>query len=91
MQTKVNHSFRHIYKFICYDIELRDGDILADIEDLKVGLKVNKENHFESLDDNFKGKRFTSYQLQPVSSVIQSMEIVVPRKVLEEVVGAKIG
>lgn len=91
MQTKVNHSFRHIYKFICYDIGLRDGDILSDIEDLKVGLKVNKDDHFESLDDNFKGKKFTSYQLQPVSSVIQSMEIVVLKKVLEEVIGAKIG
>ncbi|MCX7000566.1 MAG: ATP-binding protein [Candidatus Sumerlaeota bacterium] len=90
MQSKINHSFRHIYKFVCYDIELKDGDILSDIEDLKVGLKINRDDRFQSLDDMFKNKKFTSYQLQPLSSIIQSMEIVVLKKVLEEVIGAQI-
>jgi len=90
MQSKINHSFRHIYKFVCYDIDLKDGEILSDIEDLKVGLKINSDDRFQSLDDTFKDKKFTSYQLQPISSVIQSMEIVVLKKVLEEVIGAQL-
>ncbi|MDD8018711.1 MAG: ATP-binding protein [Bacteroidota bacterium] len=90
LQNKINHSFRHIYKFVCYDVDLKDGDILSDIEDLKVGLKINRDDKFQSLDDNFKEKKFTSYQLQPISSVIQSMEIVVLKKILEEIVEAKI-
>jgi hypothetical protein len=89
MQSKINHSFRHIYKFICYDIDLRDSHILTDIEDLKAGLRVNKDDRFESMDINFKNKKFTSYQLQPISSVIQSMEIIVLKKILDEVIGAK--
>lgn len=89
MQSKVNHSFRNIYKFICYDIDLRDGDILSDVENLQVGLKINKDDHFPSFDDNFKDKKYTSYQLQPISAVIQSMEIIVLKKVLSEVIGAK--
>lgn len=89
MQNQVNHSFRHIYKFICYDIDLKDGDIISDTEDLKVALKINKNDHFESFDDNFKGKKFISYQLHPTSSVIQSMEIIVLKKILSEVVDAK--
>lgn len=89
MQNKVNHSFRHIYKFICYDIDLKDGEIISDIEDLKVALKINKNDHFESFDDNFKGKKFISYQLHPISSVIQSMEIIVLKKILSEIIDAK--
>lgn len=89
MQASINHSFRNIYKFICYDIDLKDGDILADIEELKVQLKINRTDKFESFDEAFNGKQFTSYQLQPMSSVILSMEIIVLKKILNEVIGAK--
>lgn len=89
MQAKINHSFRHIYKFICYDIDLKDGDLLTDSENLEVNLKINRDDRFQSLDDKFKGKKFTSFQLQPVSSIIQSMEVVVLKKILDEVIGAK--
>ena len=63
LQSRVKHSFRHIYKFICYDIDMKEGDILADIEDLKVELRINKDDKFESFDENFKGKNVqaTSY------------------------------
>lgn len=88
MQNKINHSFRHIYKFICYDIDLKNEDELTDIEYLKVEMRVNKNDKFESFDDIYKGKKFTSYQLYPVSSVIQSMEVIVLKKILEEVIGA---
>jgi hypothetical protein len=89
MRGDVNHSFRNIWKFICYDIDLKDGDYLTDVEDLRVTLKVNKNDKYESTDRRFKGKKFTSYQLMPVSSVIQSMEIIVLRKLLEELMGAR--
>jgi hypothetical protein len=89
MQKKINHSFRHIYKFICYDIDLRAGDIITDNEDLRVELRVNGEDQFESLDNDFKGKRFTSYQFQPITSVIQSKEVVILKKILGEIIGAK--
>ncbi len=89
MQSKVNHSFRYIYKFICYDIDLKEGDILSDIEDLKVETRINKDDRFESFDENFKGKKFTSYQLHPISSVIQSKEIIVLKNLLTEVLGAR--
>lgn len=90
MINKVNHSFRHIYKFVCYDIELKEGDILSDVEDLKVGLSINKDDTFESLDEAFKGKRYTSYQLQPVSAAIQSMEVIVLKRLLQELMGASV-
>jgi hypothetical protein len=90
MKSKINHSFRHIYKFICYDIDLKDGDILSDTEDFKVVLKVNKNDKFESFIPKYNGKKFTSSLLQPSSSVIQSMEIIVLKKVLEEIIKAKI-
>jgi hypothetical protein len=90
MQSKINHSFRHIYKFICYDIDLKEGDILTDAEDLKVELRINKEDKFESFDDNFNRRKFTSYQLHPISSVVQSMEIIVLKKILTEIIEAKL-
>lgn len=91
MQAKINHSFRHIYKFICYDIDSKDGDILTDEEDFKVELRINKDDKFESFDEHFNGKIFTSFQLQPASSVIQSKEIIVLKNILDEVIGAKFG
>lgn len=89
MQSKINHSFRNIYKFVCYDIDLRDGDVLQDVEELRATLKLNKSDRFESADDKFRDKKFTSHLLVPVRSVIDSMEIIVLKKLLEEVVGAK--
>jgi hypothetical protein len=89
MQTKINHSFRNIYKFICYDIDLKNEDILSDVEGLEVKLHINKDDNFESFDDNFKNKKFTSYQLMPISSKIVSMEIIVLKKLLEEVIEVK--
>lgn len=94
MRKKVNHSFRHIYKFICYDVDtsLKTGDIISDAsENLEVRLEINKDAPFESFDDNFMSKKYTSYQLMPKNPNIQSMEIVVLKKLLIEVIGAKFG
>ncbi len=90
MRNKVNHSFRHIYKFACYDIDLGQGDVLSDVEDLKVGLTINKDDRFESLDENFKEKKFTSYQLHPVSAAVQSMEVIVLKRLLQEIMDVDI-
>lgn len=88
LQSNVNHSFRNIYKIICFDIDMKEGDILRDTEDLKVELKINKNDKFESFDDNFKRKKVTTYQLQPSSSAIQSMEVIVLKRILVEVIEA---
>jgi hypothetical protein len=90
MISKVNHSFRHIYKFVCYDIELRDGDILSDAEDLKGKLNIINEDNFESFDETFNGKKYTSYQLQPLTAAIQSKEVIVLKKLLHEMMDATI-
>lgn len=90
LHSKINHSFRNMYKFICYDISLKQGDILEDLEGLKASLQINKNDKFESFDHSFKGKKFTSYQLVPSSSVIQSMEVINLKSILTEIIGATI-
>jgi len=87
-RKKVNHSFRHLYKFICYDIALTSNDVVEDVEGLITRLRVNKNDCFESFDDDFNGKKFTSYQLIPDSAVIESMEVIVLKQLLSEVIGA---
>ncbi len=90
MHKKINHPFRHIYKFICYDIDFNDSDILLDIEEIKTQLKVNKNDHFYSFDEKFKGKNFTSYNLVPDTAHFQSMEIICLKNILNQVLEAKI-
>lgn len=87
-RKKINHSFRNIYKFICYDIDVKNNDTVEDVEKLTVVLRINHDDHFESFDEQFKGKKFTSYQLMPTTTAFESMEIIVLKKLLTEVVGA---
>jgi len=90
MHKKINHPFRHIYKFVCYDIDFNDNDIVIDIEGVKTQLNVNKSDKFYSFDDNFKGKTFTSYNLVPDTAHFQSMEIISLKNLLIQVIEAKI-
>jgi hypothetical protein len=90
MHKKINHPFRHIYKFLCYDIDFNDNDIIIDIEDIKTQLNVNKNDKFYSFDDNFKGKPFTSFNLVPDSAHFQSMEIISLKNILTQVIEAQI-
>lgn len=90
MSKKVNHPFRYIYKLICYDMDFDDKDIIADLEDFSVALKVNKNDSFRSSDTDFKGKSYRSYQLIPDSASIQSMEIIRLCTFLVDVLGATI-
>jgi hypothetical protein len=85
----INHPFRHIYKFICYDLELPEGQIVQDIEDVKASLKVNKADKFLSFDDNFKNKQYKSYKLEPDSAQFQSMEVIYLKEFLRDFVDAK--
>ncbi|MBM3298789.1 MAG: hypothetical protein FJY85_02400 [Deltaproteobacteria bacterium] len=87
-RRKVNHSFRHIDRFVCYELELNDGEVIEDVEELKTSLQVKKDNIFESPDKRFHGKKYTTYQLIPQSPVVKSMEILVLKGFLSEVVGA---
>jgi len=90
LSKKINHPFRYIYKFICYDINFSENEIVVDIEDFKVSLKINKQDIFQSFDNDFKGKKYRSYQLIPDSATIQSMEIIRLKQFLVDVLGATI-
>jgi len=90
MQKKVNHSFRNVNKFICYDIEIKNDEIITDVEGLEVKLKVNDSDRFNSFDETFKNKEYTSFILQPNSAVIDSMEIIVLKNILTQVLNAKL-
>jgi len=90
MHKKINHPFRHIYKFLCYDIDFNDRDIISDIEDVKTKLTVNKNDTFYSFDDSFKGKIYTSFKLEPETAHFQSMEIICLKSILTQVIGARI-
>ena len=90
MSKKVNHPFRYIYKFICYDLDFYDNDVVMDLEDFSVALKVNKNDSFQSFDPDFKAKTYRSYQLIPDSASIQSMEIIRLNTFLIDVLGATI-
>jgi hypothetical protein len=89
-QKKVNHSFRNVFKFICYDIDMDNNETVEDIEPLTAKLRINKNDRFQSMDQNFHDKTYVSYQLIPDSAQIQSMEIIVLKDLLKGVVGANI-
>lgn len=91
LKKKINHPFQLIYKFICYDLDVENNEIIEDIESLKTCLKINKGDKFLSGDEKYNGKTYTSYCLHPEgTSAIQSMEIINLKTFLVEVLGAKI-
>ncbi|MBQ9814516.1 MAG: ATP-binding protein [Lachnospiraceae bacterium] len=90
LTKKINHPFRYLYKFICYDIDVKKNETVEDLE-FKTTLVVNNNDSFDSPDINYKGKKYTSYVLQPATATIQSMEIIKLKTFLTEVLGATIG
>jgi len=89
MGKYINHPFRHIHKFICYEVGLADKEKASDIEVFIAELKINPADKFVSGDANFHGKVFRSYNLIPESATLTSMEIVELKSILLDVVGAK--
>ncbi len=90
LQKSINHPFRHIFKFICYELGVTENDQIEDIEEFKAKLVKNADDVFETFDSNYKQKTYTSYILQPTSATISSMEIVELKSLLIQVLGAKI-
>lgn len=91
LTKKINHPFRYIYKFICYDLDVAKNEIVEDMESFNTTLKINKDDKFESNNDEFNSKTYTSYSLQPEgTATIQSMEIITLKTFLVEVLGAVI-
>jgi hypothetical protein len=90
LNKNINHPFRHINKFVCYDLDLRSGDIIEDLEDFKATLEINPQDHFSSFDERFKNKSYVSYKLNPESATIGSMEIIVLKQIIEKVLGGSI-
>lgn len=88
---KINHPFRFIFKFICYDIDVNKNEIVEDKEGFYTRLQVIENAVFESNDVTYNKKVFTGYNLIPEKTTsIQSMEVVVLRSFLTEVLGAVI-
>lgn len=90
LNKKINHPFRYIDRFICYDINLKADDIVNDIEDFDTKLTINRDDKFASFDNQFKNNIYKSYQLIPSSSQIKSMEIIVLKEILINILHAKI-
>ena len=85
LSKKINHPFKLIDQFICYDI-----DIVLDMLDEKATVSFNKNDTFESFDDQFKGLTYKSCQLIPSSANIKSMKIISLKEVLLRIIGAQI-
>lgn len=90
LQRQINHPLRYIHKFICYDLGIKDIEIIEDIENIRAAVKIIKEDSFRSFDDNFKNKKYTSYQLIPDSASVTSIEIIRLKTLLKELLGAEI-
>lgn len=88
---KMNHPFRCIDKFICYQTELEIDDVVTDIEDFETKLFVNKQDKFSSYDEQYKNKTYKSYRLRPNSAQIKDMEIICLKEILTDIIGATIG
>lgn len=86
MQSKVNHSFRNVFKFICYDIELQEGSEVLDPEELKGTLTIAKAP-FESNNISLKGRSYTWHRLSPNQPGFDGIEIIVLKKLIKEVLG----
>lgn len=91
LTKKINHPFRYTYKFICYDIDVNKNEIVEDKEGFYTRLQVIENANFESNDIIYNKKMFTGYNLLPEKTTsIQSMEIIVLKSFLTEVLGAVI-
>lgn len=91
LTKKINHPFRYTYKFICYDIDVRKNEIVEDKEEFQTRLQVINDATFESNNIMFNKKLFTGYNLLPEKTTsIQSMEIIVLKSFVTEVLGAVI-
>lgn len=91
LTKKINHPFRFTYKFICYDIDVNKNEIVEDKEGLLTRLQVVDNAVFESNDDRYNRKLFRGYNLIPEKTTsIQSMEVIVLKSFLTEILGAVI-
>jgi len=89
LHKKINHSFRHISKFICYELGIKVDDIISDIEGLEVNLELNSDDTFDSFNADYKGIKYRSYKFNPRSVVIESMEIIELKYLLQKIIGAE--
>lgn len=87
---KMNHPFKCIDKFICYETELEMDDVVTDIEDYETKLFINKDDKFASYDEEFRNKQYKSYRLRPSSAQIKDMEIICLKDILCDIIGATI-
>lgn len=90
LNKSINHPFRYIYKFICYDINVPNNDLIQDLEEFKLTMSVNDNDSFESNIEEFNRKQYTSYILQSNNASVGSIEVICLKSFLTEVLGATI-
>ena len=91
LTKKINHPFRYIYKFICYDVDVKNNEIVEDVEEFKTSLRVMRDAKFESNNEEYNNKKYTAIDLMPQgTAIIQNMEVICLKRLLSEVLGATI-
>jgi hypothetical protein len=85
LHKSINHPFKHISRFICYDLDLKSGDIVEDLDESSAKLVINSQDRFPSFDERFQNKPYVSYKLDPLSASITSMEIIVLKEIIEKI------
>jgi hypothetical protein len=91
LRKDINHSFRNIWKFVCYDIDISKNGILTDIEGLNATLEYENHVPFESDNDDFHGKLYRVARLRPSNTTaFDSIEVIILKNILTDVIGAQI-
>ncbi len=90
LTKKINHPFKLVYKFICYEIDVNKNEIIEDIDTVKATLRVNQSDDFISPNFEFNKIKYTSYVLQPETARAESMEIIQLKTILTEILKATI-
>ena len=89
LNKKVNHPFKLISKFIAYDINLPNDDVIGDIENNRAQLKIIKNDIFKSPNEKFNNIKYTGYKLEPETASINSIEIINLKSILSEILKAR--
>lgn len=94
LTKSMNHPFEFINKIICYETDLKNGDICKDLVGIEVEFKEAKKQKYKSKDDNdvFNGKEYTGYQLIPVNTNdnVDAIEVICLKDLIKDVLGGEI-
>jgi hypothetical protein len=91
--NSMNHPFEFINKIICYETDLKNGDICKDLVGIEVQFTEVKNQTYKSKDENdtFTGKKYTGYQLVPVNTNdnVDAIEVICLKDLIKDVLGGE--